>query len=47
MKNQKETSVIIKEKEWYKKKIVEMIEKIDNVEYIESIYSFIKVFFED
>ncbi|MBD5543755.1 MAG: hypothetical protein HDR01_05825 [Lachnospiraceae bacterium] len=47
MKNQKETSVIIKEKEWYKEKIVEMIEKIDNVEYIESIYSFVKVFFED
>lgn len=47
MKSQKETTVIFKEKEWYKKKIVEMVEQIENTEYIESIYSYVKVFFED
>lgn len=38
---------IFREKEWYRDKIVEMIEEIDNEDYIISIYSFVKVFFED
>lgn len=37
---------IFREKEWYKDKIIEMIESIENEEYLKSIYSFTKVFFD-
>lgn len=47
MENKNETTVIFKEKDWYRNKIIEMLQKIDNDEYIKSIYSFVKVFLED
>ncbi len=31
----------------YKQKIVEMVEKINNQEFLEKIYYFVKVFLED
>lgn len=42
-----ESQSVLRENEWYKKKIVDMVNRIDNEDYIISIYSFIKVFFED
>lgn len=33
--------------EWYREKIVEMINHIDNENYLLKIYYFVKVFFED
>lgn len=40
MKNQKETekTVIFKEKEWYREKIVEMAEQIKNQRFLKAIY---------
>lgn len=35
------------EKENYKKKIIEMVEKIENLDYLIKIFSFIKVFLEE
>ncbi|MCI9201488.1 MAG: hypothetical protein HFI03_14060 [Lachnospiraceae bacterium] len=32
---------------WYREKIVEMVNRIDNENYLLKIYSFVKVFFED
>lgn len=32
---------------WYRKKIVEMVNHINNENYLLKIYSFVKVFFED
>lgn len=32
---------------WYREKIVEMVEKIENENYLLKIYTFVKVFFED
>lgn len=50
MKNQTETNV--NEKigggvKWYREKIVEMVNHINNENYLLKIYSFVKVFFED
>lgn len=39
--------VTFREKEWYREKIVDMINHIDNENYLLKIYSFVKVFFED
>ena len=36
-KNNKETSVFV-EKEWYKKKIIEMSQQIDDVKFLKRIY---------
>lgn len=36
-KNIKETSVFV-EKEWYKKKIIEMSQQIDDVKFLKRIY---------
>lgn len=36
-----------KEKDFYKRKIVEMVEKIENLEFLEKIYYFIKAFIEE
>lgn len=38
MKNQNETTVIFKEKEWYKERIVEMTEQIDNEKFLKRIF---------
>jgi len=38
---------VFREKEWYREKIVEMVEKIENENYLLKIYTFVKVFFED
>lgn len=35
------------DKEEYRKKIIEMVERIDNFEYLIKILSFIKVFLEE
>lgn len=32
---------------WYREKIIEMVEKIENKNYLLKIYTFVKVFFED
>lgn len=32
---------------WYREKIVEMVNHINNENYLLKIYSFVKVFFED
>ena len=32
---------------WYREKIIEMVNHIDNENYLLKIYSFVKVFFED
>lgn len=47
MKNKNKTAEFTKEKEWYRKKIIEMINHINNENYLLKIYSFVKVFFED
>lgn len=50
MKNQsenKEKKIISGGVKWYREKIVEMINHIDNENYLLKIYSFVKVFFED
>lgn len=49
----KQTEIIENEKnygggvKWYREKIVEMVEKIENENYLLKIYTFVKVFFED
>lgn len=37
----------LKEKEYYKEKIIEIIEKIENINFLEKIYYFIKAFLEE
>lgn len=39
MKNQNETTVIFKEKEWYKEKIVEMVGQIDDKKFLKRIFT--------
>lgn len=36
----------MREKEFYKGKIIEMVERIENLEFLEKIYYFIKAFLE-
>lgn len=38
---------LISEKEYYRQKIIEMVEKIQNLSYLIKIFSFVKVFLED
>lgn len=38
---------LLSEKEYYRQKIIEMVEKIQNLSYLIKIFSFIKVFLED
>lgn len=42
--NEKSTGWGVK---WYREKIVEMVNHINNENYLLKIYSFVKVFFED
>lgn len=37
----------LREKEYYKDKIVEMVNKIENLEFLEKIYYFTKEFIEE
>lgn len=37
----------LKESMFYKQKICEMVEKINNIEFLLKIYSFVKVFVEE
>lgn len=48
MKNQKEnkTNFIFKEKEWYKKRIVEMIEQIEDEKFLNQIRIILKCHIE-
>lgn len=42
MKNQNETTVIFKEKEWYRKKIVEMVKQIEDEKFLNQISIILK-----
>lgn len=47
MKNQNETTVIFKEKEWYKERIVEMAKQIDNEKFLKRIFISLKDYLQE